>query len=83
VTTAIDYTASAELFPSRRYAKSLARYRRFSSAAEAVQYVIEEMPAAWLIGTMLDVDGTRFEGKAIRALYEADGYPLKRALLDA
>jgi hypothetical protein len=75
----IDYKASAELFPSRRYAKSLARYRRFSTAAEAVQYVIEEMPAAWLIGTYLDIDGTRFEGKAIRALYDAEAYPLERA----
>jgi hypothetical protein len=79
----IDYKASAELFPSRRYAKSLARYRRFSTAAEAVQYVIEEMPAAWLVGTYLDIDGTRFEGKAIRALYDADGYPLERALVAA
>jgi len=79
----IDYKASAELFPSRRYAKSLARYRRFSTAAEAVQYVIEEMPAAWLVGTYLDIDGTRFEGKAIRALYDADAYPLERALVAA
>ena len=75
----IDYKASAELFPSRRYAKSLARYRRFSTAAEAVQYVIEEMPAAWLVGTYLDIDGTRFEGKSIRALYDAEAYPLERA----
>jgi hypothetical protein len=75
----IDYKASAELFPSRRYAKSLARYRRFSTAAEAVQYVIEEMPAAWLVGTYLDIDGTRFEGKSIRALYDAEAYPLDRA----
>ena len=79
----IDYTASAELFPSRRYAKSLARYRRFATAAEAVQYVMEEMPAAWLVGTYLDIDGTRFEGKSIRALYEAEGYPLERALVAA
>jgi hypothetical protein len=79
----IDYAASAELFPSRRYAKSLARYRRFSTAAEAVQYVIEEMPEAWLNGTFLDVDGTRFEGRQIRALYDAEPYPLQRAKVAA
>ena len=79
----IDYKTSAELFPSRRYAKSLARYRRFSTAAEAVQYVIEEMPAAWLVGTYLDIDGTRFEGKSIRALYDAEAYPLERTLVAA
>ena len=44
---AIDYAAPAELFPSRRYAKSLARYRRFPSAAEAVRYIIEEQPESW------------------------------------
>ena len=75
----INYAAPAELFPSRRYAKSLARYRRFPNAAEAVRYAVEEMPAAWLIGTFLDIDGTRYEGRAIRALYEAEGYPLERA----
>jgi hypothetical protein len=79
----IDYSSSAELFPSRRYAKSLARYRRFASAAEAVRYVIEDMPESWLIGTTLDVDGTRYEGRAIRALYEAEGFPLQRARVDA
>ena len=79
----INYKASAELFPSRRYAKSLARYRRFSTAAEAVQYVIEQMPAAWLVGTYLDIDGIRVEGKAIRALYDAEAYPLERALVAA
>ena len=79
----IDYTAPAELFPSRRYAKSLARYQRFPKAAKAVKYVIEEMPEAWLNGTFLDVDGTRFEGRQIRALYDADAYPLKRELVAA
>ena len=57
-----DYKSPAELFPSRRYAKSLARYRRFDSAAEAVRYVVEEMPASWLIGSTLDIDGTRYRG---------------------
>ena len=80
MTTRIDYSTPAELFPSRRYAKSLARYRRFPSAAEAVQYIIEEQPESWLIGSTLDIDGNRYEGKAIRALYEADGYPLERKI---
>lgn len=81
--TAIDYASPADLFPARRFAKSLARYRRFSSTAEAVQYVVEEMPRSWLPGTALDVDGTRFEGPAIVALYDADAYPLPRKTLDA
>jgi len=80
---AINFKSSAELFPSRRYAKSLARYRRFNSAAEAVQYVVEEMPEAWLNGTMLDVDGKRYEGNAIRALYDAADYPLTRGKIAA
>ena len=79
----IDYTVSAELYPSRRYAKSLARYRRFATAAEAVQYVVEEMPEAWLNGTFLDIDGMRFEGRQIRALYDAEAYPLERAKVAA
>ena len=79
----IDYTAPAELFPSRRYAKSLARYRRFRNAAEAIQYVVEEMPETWLNGSFLDLDGTRFEGRAVRALYDADAYPLKREMAAA
>ncbi len=74
-----SYTSSAELYPSRRYAKSAReQYRRFKTAAEAIQYIVEDRPAAWLIGTFLEVDGRRFDGAAIRALYEADAYPLQR-----
>lgn len=81
--TPIDYSTPAELFPSRRYAKSPARYRRFPSAAEAVRYVIEDQPESWLAGSTLDVDGKRFEGSAIRALYDAEAYPLARNKLAA
>jgi hypothetical protein len=78
-----DYSAPAELFPSRRYAKSLARYQRFASAAEAIQYVVEKMHEDWLNGTMLVVDSDRYEGKSIRALYDAAGYPLVRGKVAA
>jgi hypothetical protein len=80
----IDYTAMAELYPSRRYAKSqTTQYRRFATAAEAIRYVIEEMPAAWLAGSYLEVNERRFEGAAIRSLYDAPEYPLARELAAA
>ena len=74
-----DYSASAELYPSRRYAKTQqARYRRFSSAADAIRYVIEEMPGNQLAGTFLEVNDLRLEGNALRSLYDAPNYPLER-----
>ncbi|MEP7241578.1 MAG: hypothetical protein ABI697_11890 [Devosia sp.] len=80
----IDYDASAELFPSRRFAKSqTTQYRRFPTAAEAIRYMIEDLPAKHLAGTFLEVNELRFEGEAIRALYDAPEYPLPRALVAA
>jgi hypothetical protein len=78
MTHGIDYTAPADLFPSRRYAKGLARYRRFSNSADAIRYAIEDMPEAWLIGTSLDIDGIRFDASAIRELYDRLDFPLAR-----
>ncbi len=75
-----NYSAPAELFPSRRFAKTQAtRYRRFASAAVAIQHCIEEMPAKALAGSYLEVGDHRFEGEAIRALYNSPDYPLKAA----
>jgi hypothetical protein len=79
-----NYDAPAELFPSRRYAKGpRARFQRFERAADAVRYVVEDMPATWLNGTILEVDEQRFEGSVIRALYDARDYPLRRAKIAA
>ena len=79
-----DYSAGAELFPSRRFAKSqTTRYRRFDNAAEALAYVIEEMPAKWLPGSYLEVNEKRYEGDAIRALYDAAEFPRERKLVAA
>jgi hypothetical protein len=74
-----DYNAMAELYPSRRYAKSQrTQYRRFATAAEAIRFIIEEVPSDALAGSFLEVNEKRFEGEAIRALYDAPGYPLVR-----
>jgi len=78
--TDFDYTASAELYPSKSFYKSRqVRYQRFSSAAEAVRYAIEEMPIELLRGSMLEVDEERYEGSAIKDLYDSSSYPLARA----
>jgi hypothetical protein len=75
----IDYGATAELYPSRRYAKSArAQYRRFKTAGEAIQYIMEDVPSTWLIGSFLEVDERRYDGDAIRKLYESADYPLPR-----
>ena len=53
-------------------------YRRFASGAEAVRYAIEELPPAHLPASVLVLNGDRYEGVAIRALYDSADYPLPR-----
>jgi hypothetical protein len=80
--TTFDYAASAELFASsstgwRGKARSMA-YRRFRTAAEALRYAIEVLPAPLLNGTVLEVGGQRYDAALIRALYDDPTYPLAR-----
>jgi hypothetical protein len=77
-----DYSASAELFSSamlshRGKPKAIA-YRRFSTAAEALRYAIEELPAPLLNGTIIEIGEERYDATQIRALYENPAYPLAR-----
>jgi hypothetical protein len=75
-----DYAASAELFIPKR--KSGVRpplsYRRFATAAEAIRFAVEELPALHTLGAWMQVGEERFNGDDIRRLYEDTSYPRRR-----
>ena len=63
-----DYNAPAELFPLRnKRVATHARYRRFDTAAEAVRFAIEDVPAPALNGAYLELTrhGSAFKKSGI------------------
>jgi hypothetical protein len=75
-----NYSEPAELYPSRiKKGRGRVTYKRFDTAAEALRFAIEEIPAAVLLGAYLEVNESRFGVQEMRFLYDSASYPLKRA----
>jgi hypothetical protein len=76
-----DFSAPAEIFASKSRGASRRpmTYHRFPSTAEAVRYAVEVLSSETLFGTTMEVDGTRFDAREIRRLYEHADYPLQRS----
>jgi len=72
-----NYSAPGEIFITYKRRLPLT-YRRFSTAAEALQFAIEEFSQPLLESVVMEVDAQQFDHRAIRELYEADEYPLIR-----
>jgi hypothetical protein len=75
-----NFNTSAELFPAaiRKKKRAGFAYRRFGTAAEAVRFAMEELPADSLNGAYLQVEEARFDQNGIRTLYESEAFPLPR-----
>jgi hypothetical protein len=74
------YDSEAELFPgkNRKYKARPVGYRRFTQAADAIRFAIENLPPELLAGAFLQIDEERFDSHGIRTLYESPAYPLAR-----
>lgn len=78
--TMTNFNDPAELYPGRNHkSPRVARYQRFPSLAEAVQYTIEELPLGLQPSSLLEANEVRYNGEAIRELYFSDEYPFPRA----
>ena len=76
-----DFSAEAELFPprSRKPAGRRFRYRRFTSAAEAIRFAVEELPAEVFSGAIIEAAEERLSSKDIRELYDSEAYACVRS----
>ena len=83
-TATFDYGAPAELFMGKRKGgpRQPLRYRRFATAAKAIRFAVEELPAVSAWGAWMQVGDKRFNADDIQRLYQSDDFPLQRRLSD-
>ena len=73
-----DYNAPAELFLAKRPKNGRKNYQRFTTAAEAIRYTVEDLRTPKAFGACLEVGDERFNSSEIQRLYEAADYPLRK-----
>ena len=73
--TSFNYNAPAELFLAKRAKKN---YWRFTTAAEAIRFAVEDLRTPNALGACLQVGDERFNSTEIKRLYEAADYPLRK-----
>ncbi len=75
-----DYAAPAGVFTQMRHGRrgGGAKYRRFETAAEAIRYAMEEVPAPLLPGITMEVGDDTLDHLAILKLYEDPRFPAPR-----
>ncbi len=70
------YGAPAEMFSASSIRRSSRmNYRRFETAAEAIRFVMEDLPAPMQPGTSIQVGDERFGFTEIAELYERVEFP--------
>jgi hypothetical protein len=80
---AFNFTAPAEIYASRGRGatKRPMTFYRFNSAAEAIRFVMEQLPPEMLMGTTMEIGEERFIGNDIKKLYHSANFPLNRAIV--
>ena len=77
-----EFSEPAELYGGNRWGgrPTSITYRRFETAADAIQYAIEELSSPLRRACVLEVNENRFSHSEIRKLYDSRGYPLPRRI---
>jgi hypothetical protein len=73
-----DYRVGAGLFMPKNNRRGQFSYRRFATAADAIQYAVEELPDGHLRQAWIEVGDSRIDGRTMRDLYDSADYPLPR-----
>jgi len=75
-----NFNHAADLFTGngRQHWRQPLSYKRFSRAADAIAFAVEELSNKKFLSSHLQVDDHRFDGMGIRKLYDSPDYPLVR-----